>query len=214
MKRIEPSPLPVEVECIAEARRAGALLHPTRREILAQAMEPISATDIAGRIGLTRQKVNYHVQELAGAGFLQRAGRRKKRNLVEQRWVATARSYVLSPELVGPLSVDRRRIEDKLSAAYLLGLGSKLLRELGQAIREAAGLGKRLSTLSIDAELRFESAEQRAGFTQALKDAVEGVVAKHASPALGADGSPAEGRPYRLVLGCYPVPPDEEEPNT
>ena len=209
MKRAESTASP-EVECVADAARAGALLHPTR------AAEPTSATEIGEQIGLTRQKVNYHLQELARAGFLKRAGQRKRRNMTEQRWVATARSYVLTPEVVGPLGplgddARRRRIEDKLSAAYLIGLGARLLSELGQAMREAAGLGKRLSTLSIDAELRFESAEQRARFTAALQEAVGRVVAEHPSPAETPDGTPAPGRPYRLALGCYPIPPRAEE---
>ena len=215
MKRTESVGTLAEVECVRDASRAGVLLHPTRREILARALEPTSATEIAGRIGLTRQKVNYHVQELARGGFLRKAGRRKKRNLVEQRWVATARSYVLSPEVVGPLAADGRSVADKFSAAYLLALGARLLSELGRAMQEAAQQKKRLATLSIEAELRFESAAQREGFAQALREAVTRVVAEHASPAELDDGSPAPGRPYRLVLGCHPIPPaDDASPAT
>jgi biotin operon repressor len=56
-----------------------------RMRVLDEAREPTSATAIAERLGLPRQRVNYHVQALAKAGFLQRAGTRRKRNLVEQR---------------------------------------------------------------------------------------------------------------------------------
>ena len=68
-----------------------------------------------------------------------------------------------------------------------------------------------MATLAIDAELRFDSAEQRERFANALRDAVVRVVAEHASPA-HADGGTAKGRPYRLMLGCWPVPSDAQTP--
>ncbi len=67
------------------------------------AREPICAAELARRLALPRQRVNYHVRELERAGFLRPAGRQRKRNWIEQRYVATARSYVLSPEILGPL---------------------------------------------------------------------------------------------------------------
>jgi hypothetical protein len=78
---------------------------------------------------------------------------------------------------------------------------------LGRASREAAQQQKRLSTFSIGAELRFESAEQRARFALELQRAVLEVVARHASPFTRPDGSAGAGRPYRFVAGCYPIPP-------
>ena len=155
---------------------------------------------------LPRQRLNYHVRELARAGLLRRAGRRRKRGMFEQCYVATARSYALSPELLGSVGADPRRVEDTFSAAYLLALASQLQGELGRASREAAAQGKRLTTLSVNSEIRFESGEQRAEFARALEAAVVDVVGRFASPAVKADGSDGAGRLYRLVLGCYPVP--------
>ena len=202
---------PSDLESVSNAQRAGVLLHPLRLEILSRARTARSATEIAAELDLPRQKVNYHVRELARAKFLRKAGRRRKRNLYEQRYVATARSYVLSPELLGPVEADRRRIEDRLSAAFLLALSAQVQGELGRAATEATEQGKRLSTLSIDSEIRFETAEQREGFAVALRDAISRVIADHTSPAERPDGSPGPGRPYRLVLGCYPIPPKPSE---
>jgi hypothetical protein len=84
--------------------------------------------------------------------------------------------------------------------------------ELARASREAGARGLRLATLAIDAELRFESAEQRLRFTEALRDAVARVIAEHSSPARAPDGSPGHGRPYRLILGCHPIPPEPAAP--
>ncbi len=200
---MSPAAPPPDLECVVDGARAGALLHPLRGRILALLRAPRSASDVAAELGLPRQRVNYHVRELERAGFLRRAGRRKKRNLTEQRYVATARSYVLSPEVLGPLEADPRAIDDAGSAAYLLALAGRIQRELGRAFHDVQGSGERLPTLSMDAELWFESAEQRARFAAELRDAVAGVVARHAAP--GAAERTSEPA-YRLVLGCHPIP--------
>jgi len=188
------------------AASAAAVLDPLRQRILESLVEPDSAAGVARRLHLPRQRLNYHVRELARAGLLRRAGRRRKRNMIEQCYVATARSYAISPELLGRLGADPRRVEDTLSAAYLLALSAQLQAELGRASREASAQGKRLTTLSMNSEFRFESAEQRARFARALEAAVVDVIGRFASPAVREDGSAGAGRPYRLILGCYPVP--------
>src|ERR1700687_4599969 len=90
-----------ELECVVDGRRAAALLDPLRSKILTLARQAASATALGARLGLPRQRVNYHVRELYRAGLLKRAGRRRKRNMFEQRYVASARGYILSPELLG-----------------------------------------------------------------------------------------------------------------
>ena len=196
---------------VRDASQAAVLLyHPLRLRILAALLEPDSATGVARRMNLPRQTVNYHVRELARARLLSRAGRRRRRHLYEQCYVATARGYVLSPELLGKLAADPAQVADTFSAKYLLGLAAKIQTELGRASQLAAEHGKRLATLSINTELRFISPEQRAVFTEELQRAIVEVVGRHASPFRNADGSPAEGRPFRLVLGCYPIPREQE----
>ena len=196
---------PSELESIHDPERATVLMHPLRLRILSLAKRPSSATELAGRLSLPRQRVNYHVRELARARFLRRAGQRRKRNLIERCYQASARSYVLAPEVLGPLAADWRQIEDTMSAQYLIALGSLVQREVTEVSRDAQQQGKRLPTLSIASELRFESAEQRESFVDALRDALVKVIGEHSSPALFSDGRSGRGRPYRLVLGCYPM---------
>jgi DNA-binding transcriptional ArsR family regulator len=69
-----PAAPPVPVEPVEEARRAELLLHPLRQRILSEAREASTAAEIARRVGLPPQKVNYHVRTLAAAGFLHPAG--------------------------------------------------------------------------------------------------------------------------------------------
>ena len=98
-----------------------------------------------------------------------------------------------------------------MSAQYLIALGSLVQRELTQVSRGAQQQGKRLPTLSMASELRFESAEQRESFSDAFREALVKVIAEHSSPALLSDGRPGPGRPYRLVMGCYPLPKEDDD---
>jgi hypothetical protein len=195
------------LELLRDRAQAAALFqHPLRGKILAALLEPDSATGVAKRMNLPRQTVNYHVRELAKVRLLARASRRLRRRLFEQCYVATARGYVLSPELLGNLAADPALVADTLSADYLLGLGSKLQSELVCSLDLAAAAGKRFAALSLNTQLRFTSSEQQVAFAEELQRAVLGVVARHSSPIARADGSFAEGRAFRLVLGCYPIP--------
>ncbi|HUF51649.1 MAG TPA: helix-turn-helix domain-containing protein [Longimicrobiales bacterium] len=195
---------------IRDADTAAVLIgHPIRQRILAEAREPVSAAELAGRLGAPRQRLNYHVRLLAKSGLLRPAGRRRRRNMEEHRYTATARAYVLSPELLESLEARPEAIADGFSAAYLQALTSRAQRELAAVTAAASDAGVRLLTLSLDSALRFESAAQRAAFGRALTDAVALVVAEHTSPSTTEAGAPGTDRAYRLIVGCYPIPPGE-----
>ena len=197
---------------LAEPGRAGALLrHPLRLRVMQALSEPASASDVASRLGLPRQRVNYHVGELRRLGLLRRAGRRQKRGFVEQRYVASARGYVLSPEILGALAARHGEVEDTASAAYQHSLLARSQGDLSRATRAASAQGKRLATLSITADVRFLSAQQRQAFTGALERALADVVAHFSAPTRREDGSDAPGRPFRLLVACHPIPKDEEQ---
>ncbi|HEX6164309.1 MAG TPA: helix-turn-helix domain-containing protein [Vicinamibacterales bacterium] len=187
------------VGVIREAPKAGLLLKPLRREILAHARAPISAAGIAAAMGRPRQVVNYHVRELARAGFLRRAGRVRKRGLTEQRYVVSARAFVLAPEILGAMDASApAATPDKAGAAYLLMLATRMQKELSESWRKADADGAALPLLSLDTVFGFASAAHRARFADALTKAITAVVAEHTTP------SPRSGR-YRLALGCYPM---------
>jgi DNA-binding transcriptional ArsR family regulator len=195
------------VESVRERSRLGALVeHPLRLAILRAAGEPRSATEIAAGLGVPRQRVSYHIGRLRRAGFLVPAERRRRRGLFEQRYRASAKAYVVDPAALGPVQARVHLIEDRLSAAYLVALATQVQGDLGRAVMDAARQGKRVATLSISTEVRFTSAGQRARFARALQRAVTRVVARHTSPTTTAEGAPAGGRLFRLVVGCYPPP--------
>jgi DNA-binding transcriptional ArsR family regulator len=191
---------PAELEAVDDPSRAAALLDPLRARILLLAREPTSATELGARLSLPRQRVNYHVRQLARAGLLKRAGRRRRRNMFEQRYVASARGYVLSPELLGATAADWRAVEDTASAAYLLAVSAQMQADLVRASRG----GDRAPAFALKSQFRFRSAGERERFLTELKDAVVSVIARLTSPNLTRDGKPAVGEPWRFVLGCYP----------
>ena len=197
----------MSIETVSSARRAATILaHPLRARILSRARTPISASDLARQLGQPRQRVNYHVRQLAREGFLQAAAQQRKRNMVEQQYVASARAYVLAPNVLGDLAPDPAELQDVASAAHLVALCARAQSEITQVMDAASAAGVRVRTLSLQSDIRFESVEQRAEFTRELLDAVNDVVARHSAPFTTPDGEAAAGRPFRLMVGCYPIP--------
>ena len=203
-----------DVAAVAEPKRVAALLgHPIRTRIVALARDPSSSTDLAAQLRLSRQRVNYHVRLLARSGFLNRAGQRRKRNLIEQQYVATARAYVLAPEVLGPLALQGHDAGDAFSATRLIALAADAQADVSHALEAARTRGQRLATLSLDADIRFESPAQRQAFTEALQAAITDVIAEHTAPTTTPEGSEGAGRPFRLLVGCYPKRGKDTKPS-
>ena len=89
---------------------------------------------LAGRVGLPRQKVNYHLKALERHGLVELAGERRKGNVTERLMRATAASYVISPLALAAVQPDPDRFRDQLSARWLLALGARLVRDVGTLI--------------------------------------------------------------------------------
>jgi hypothetical protein len=128
------------------------------------------------------------------------AEQRRWGGLTERLLVATAASYVVSPGALGDAATDPARASDRLSARYLVALAARLVREVGDLARRADQTGRRLSTLSIDTEVRFRSAAERAAFAADLTTAVNALVSRYH------DESAPAGRRHRLVVAAHPLP--------
>ena len=120
----------LDVAVIEEPGAAAVALDPKRARLLSEMAEPVSAAALAARVGLPRQRVNYHLRALEKHGLVQAAGERKWGGLTERRLVATARSYLISPAALGPLACDPGRTRDRLSASYLIALAARIVREV------------------------------------------------------------------------------------
>src|SRR5436309_10532515 len=125
----------LDVEVIDDPAAAAVALEPIRSRLLSELATPASAATLATRVGLARQKVNYHLRALEAHGLLKVAERRKWGGLTERLLVATASSYVVSPGAMGPVAVDPNRDVDRLSASYLIALGARVVREMSDLLR-------------------------------------------------------------------------------
>lgn len=195
----------LDLRVIDDPASASVALDPVRSRLLSELRRPASAATLAGRMGLARQKVNYHLRTLERHGLVRVESKRKWGGLTERRLVATASSYVVSPEALGPVAppAEPAREMDRLSASYLVALAARVIREVGQLFRKSEELGKRLATLSIDTEVRFRSPQDRAAFSHELTATVTELVSRYH------DESAPGGRRHRLMIGAYPKP---EEP--
>src|SRR5437763_14445764 len=127
----------IDVAVIEDPAAAEASLDPMRARLLAELAEPGSAAMLAARIGLPRQKVNYHLRALERHGLVELVAERRKGNCTERLMRATASSYVISPSVLGDVEPDPERGPDRLSAQWLLALSTRLVREVGELITGA-----------------------------------------------------------------------------
>ena len=201
--------LVLDIQVIDDPAAATVALEPMRSRLLSELAAPASAATLAARVGLARQKVNYHLHALEAHGLVRLAQERKWGGLTERLLVATAASYVVSPSALGPVAADPSREIDRLSASYLIALGARVVREVGDLVRRAKETGKRLATLAVDTEVRFRSATDRAAFSNELTEAITKLVSKYH------DESAPGGRAHRLVVVAHPLPqkPDPKEPS-
>ena len=195
---MSPSPLAV----IRDPDSAAAALDPIRQRLLAHLAEPDSATGVARRLGLPRQKVNYHLRALEQAGLVELVEERRKGNCIERVVRASARAYVISPETLGAVAPGADLPADRLSSAYLIAVAGRTIRELAELDARARKTGKRIATLTLDAEIRFASAAARAAFAEELADAVARLAARYHD-----DRAPG-GRAFRLLAAVHPAVPD------
>ncbi len=193
------------LEIIENPHAAAVALDPIRSRLLSELAEPASAATLATRVGLTRQKVNYHLNALEAHGLVRPASQKKWGGLTERLLVATASQYVVSPVALGSAGADPGRTADRLSASYLVALAARVIREVGGLVGAAREAGKRLPTLSLDTEIRFRSAAERAAFSKELVSAVAALAAKYH------DETAPGGRPHRLLVLAHPLPHENPE---
>ena len=188
------------LEVIEDPAAAVVALEPVRSRLLSELAEPASAATLATRLGIARQKVNYHLRALEAHHLVRVAEKRKWGGLTERMMVATAASYIVSPGAMGPAAADPDRAADRLSASYLIALAARIVREVKALLGRSEETEKRLPTLSLDTVIRFRSAADRAAFSHHLTAAVTKLAAHYH------DASASGGRAHRLVAVAYPLP--------
>lgn len=189
-----------DIAVIEDPATAEVSLDPIRTRILRELVQPASATQLAVRVGLPRQKVNYHLKALERHGLLELVEERRKGNVTERVLQATAASYLISPIALNEVSPDPRRFADRFSAFWLLALAGRMVQEVGKLIAGAAAARQKLATFAIDGEITFRTAADRAAFAEELGTEVTRLVDKYH------DSAPSpRGRRHRLVVALHPA---------
>jgi DNA-binding transcriptional ArsR family regulator len=191
---------PAPLDIVRSPVSAAALLDPTRQRLLEHLREPDSATGLARRLRLPRQRLNYHLKVLEGAGLVELVEERRKGNCIERVVRATARAFIISPEALGALGPSADTAADRLSSAYLVAAAGRTIRDVAVLEERARKEGKRIATLTLETEVRFADAESRARFAEELAEALARVAAKYHD-----ERSPG-GRRFRLLAAVHPVP--------
>lgn len=188
--------MPVSVFSVQDAETLQALSHPTRVAILEALREPASAAAVARTIGQSRQRVNYHLKELEGAGLVQRVGEERTGNFVSSLYRAVARSFVVSPKVAW---ADPRRLaamRDQHSLETLVELGERLQRDAIELLDRAAFDGEQIASASVTADVRFASEEDRAAFMDAYLRTLRELLERYGA---------RDGEAYRAAIAVYPA---------
>ena len=188
----------IDVAVIEDPAVAEISLDPVRAQLLAELAKPGSATMLSARVGLSRQKVNYHLKALERHGLVVLVEERRKGNVTERLLRASAASYVISPAALAGLQPDPAHSPDRLSARWLIALASRLVREVGELVTGATQAGKRVATFAMDGVVRFASAADRAALAEELASAVTALASKYH------DETAERGRVHRVIVAVHP----------
>ena len=177
-----------DVVYLDQIEQAEALLKPQRIEVLRQLAEPRSCTEVAVELDQTPQRVYYHVQRLLEADVVRQVAERRVRGIHEGIYQAAARSYWLSPRLVGRIGL--RQTRDRLSLGCLLDLMEDV-----QADIAALDLTRPdLPSIGMSGDIRIRP-EQRTAFLDELQRRLQDLFTRYGG---------SEGDAFRLAVACYP----------
>ncbi len=176
-----------------------ALGHP-RGELLGRLARPASAPELARELGLTRQKVNYHLRALENAGLIELVETRQRRGCMERVMQATAETFVVDPTLFG--DQDDVLTQDRYASEHLVATASSLVRDVTRMRTAADTSGERLLTFTVEASVGFTTPRSLEEFTDALTAAVSELANRFHDPS---------GRPYSVVLAGHPSPSTDQE---
>ena len=187
------------MQVVTDSAQLATLLSPLRMRVLEEMHEPQSATSLAPRLGLSRQKLNYHLRELEREGFLELVEERQRRGCVERRLQVTSRAFVVNPAMLGALADDPAQTRDRFSSAYLIAAATSLMRDVTLLRERAAAVDQKLATFTMESEIRFASPASFREFTEDLASAVAALAVKYDRPS-----SPGS-RGFRVAIGSYPT---------
>ena len=126
---------------------------------------------------------------LVEAGLVTQVDERKVRGIHEGIYQATARSYWLSPTLVGRIG-GLRRTRDELSLGYVLDLMEEVQTDIAALDRSAP----ELPSIGVSGEIRVPP-DRRREFFEDLRGTLQDLFSRYGG---------SEGDAFKLAVACYP----------
>jgi DNA-binding transcriptional ArsR family regulator len=183
------------VEVVDDVQRVRTLLRGPRLRLLEALREqPDSATGLSERLGAPRQTINYHLRQLEQAGLVELVEERGHGRCVERVVAPTATAFTVSPATLGALAPRSRDVDDQTSAEYLAARAGEVVRDVGALL----GRAESVPTLTLETQLRFANAEERAAFAHDLQKAIERLVSHYHD-----DTADGEQR-FTLLVAAHP----------
>ena len=182
----------LDVEVIESPAAAITALDPIRSRLLRELATPQSAAMLGVKLGIPRQKLNYHLRRLEAHGLVTLQDTRAHGGLTERVLAATAEAFFVAPELAG----DDDAREDRLSARYLIAVAARAVREVGRLARRGP-----VAALTIDTRIGFATPQDRAAFADELTSTIAALAAKYHHD---------DGSPHRLVVAAHPIPEEDD----
>ena len=143
---------------------------------------------------MPRQTINYHLRQLEQSGLVELVEERGHGRCVERVVAPAAAAFTLSPATLGALAPRSRDVDDRSSAAYLAARAGEIVRDVGTLL---AG-SEPVPTLTLETQIRFASAKERAAFARDLQRAVERLVTRYHDDRAGGE------RKFALLVAAHP----------
>jgi DNA-binding transcriptional ArsR family regulator len=161
---------------------------------------PDSASGLSRRLGIPRQKINYHLRKLEDAGLVELVEEIMRRGCLERMVRVTARALVVSPEFLEGLAADPETIADRYSSAYLVAAAARMVRQVAEQREKAEKAGQLMATFTLESEVAFQSPADFNAFTRELAEAVARLSSKYDRSHSGSS------RRFRVLVGAHPSP--------
>lgn len=175
--------------------QASALINPLRAEILSQAKEPRSATEIAKLLQETPQRINYHIKMLEKVNLVRRVGTRQVRNLVEVLYQSIAHTFLLAESLsIAPHLI--QKMKDQGSLMHLIHTSERMKKD-ALLLMEQSEQEEEIPSASIQMQLHLTNEEQRKQFIDDYVEMVKQLIGKYQSKSM-------DSTPYQVLVAIYP----------
>ena len=187
------------IQIIETMDQAACATDEMRIRILSALSSPQSATTLAHKFDVPRQKLNYHIKQLETAGLIEVVEERRKRNCIERLFQRKAQTLLFDPNLFGPLNSPKIDTQDRFSWTHVIALLMRSLTELVSLRRIADKQHKKVASFAVDGELSFSSPQDFDVFAKEASQVLQKLAQRYNQKDEG------ESRRFRLLLLSHAI---------